>query len=163
MKVKIGEFEFMKAIIFLGCLFLMTPFVFAQKDAKTNDPETIEKEIRRLEELGRVKSLRGDSNWDELWAEGAYLIDVLGKVTVYKKGLNLAGGFAPPKSMKMSDVIVRVYGEIAVVTAFMEIETETADKKPFAFNMRFMNVWKKFDDGWKIVASEGTAVRQMPK
>lgn len=150
----------MKAIIFLCSLFLMTTFVFAQTNAQPNNTAEIENEIRRLEELGRVKSLRGDANWDDLWAEGAYLIDVLGKVTVYKKGYNLAGGLAPPKAMKMSDIVVRVYGEIAVVTALMEIETETPDKKPFAFNMRFMNVWKKFDDGWKIVASEGTAVRQ---
>lgn len=62
----------MKAIIFLCCLFLMTPFGFAQKDKKTSTTETVEKEIRQREELGTTKSVRGDSNWDGLWADGAH-------------------------------------------------------------------------------------------
>ncbi len=105
----------MKAIIFLCCLFLMTPFGFAQKDKKTSTTETVEKEIRQREELGTTKSVRGDSNWDGLWA------------------------------------------------ALMEIEIETAEKKQFSYNLRFMNVWKKFDDGWQIVAAERTPVRPTPK
>jgi hypothetical protein len=153
----------MKAIIFLCCLFLSAAFVFAQKNTKPTQTNEIENEIRRLEELGRVKSLRGDADWDGLWAEGAYLIDALGGVIVYQKGQNLSAGSPPPKVLKMSDVIVRVYGETAVVTALMEIEIETAEKKTVAFSLRFMNVWKKFDDGWKIVAAERTPVRQMPK
>ncbi|MBS1795870.1 MAG: nuclear transport factor 2 family protein [Acidobacteria bacterium] len=145
-----------KAILFLCCLLLGASFAVAQKIPDSKDVET---EIRRLEELGRTKSLRGDADWDGLWAEDAHLVDVTGKVTIYKKGLNLGAGFAPPKAMKMSEMIVRVYGETAVVTALMEIEAETADKKPFTFSLRFMNVWRKFADGWKIVASESTPVR----
>lgn len=159
----LGNPKIMKVIIFLWCLFLFTSNVFAQKTTKQNEAEAIEKEIRRLEELGRVKSLRGDSDWDGLWAEGAYMIDALGGVIVYKQGQNLSAGMPPPKSLKMSDMIVRVYAETAVVTALMEIEMETAEKKPFAYNLRFMNIWKKFDDGWKIVAAERTPIRQIPK
>jgi len=153
----------MKVIIFLWCLFLFTSNVFAQKTTKTNETQTIEKEIRELEELGRVKSLRGDSDWDGLWAEDAYMIDALGGVIVYKRGQNLSAGMPPPKSLKMSDMIVRVYGETAIVTALMEIEIETAEKKTFSYNLRFMNIWKKFDNGWKIVAAERTPVRPPPK
>ena len=157
----------MKTIIFLCCLFLATSAVFAQKSAKTkvekNNSETIQKEIMRLEELGRQKALRGDSDWDDLWADGAYMITAFGTITVYKKGMNLSAGGPAANSLKISDMIVRVYGEVAVVTALMEVETETADKKPFSFKLWFMNVWKKHNDGWKIVAAERTPVRQMPK
>lgn len=153
----------MKAIIFLCSLFLMTTCVFAQKDAKTNDTAKVENEIRRLEELGRVKAVRKDSDWDDLWADGAYMITAFGTVTVYKKGMNLSEGGPAANSLKLSEMIVRVYGETAVVTALMEVESETADKKPFSFKLRFMNVWQKTDDGWKIVAAERTPVRQMPK
>lgn len=141
----------------------MTTCVFAQKDAKTNDTAKVENEIRRLEELGRVKAVRKDSDWDDLWADGAYMITAFGTVTVYKKGMNLSEGGPAANSLKLSEMIVRVYGETAVVTALMEVESETADKKPFSFKLRFMNVWQKTDDGWKIVAAERTPVRQMPK
>ena len=153
----------MKTIIFLCCLFLATSAAFAQKSAKPNETEAIQKEIMRLEELGRQKALRSDSNWDELWADGAYMITAFGTITVYKKGMNLSAGGPAANSLKMSDMIVRVYGEVAVVTALMEVETETADKKPLSFKLWFMNVWKKHDDGWKIVAAERTPVRQQPK
>lgn len=159
--------NFYKTIIFLCCLFLSASVGFAQKNAKTkfgkNNSEAIQKEIFRLEELGRVKSLRGDSDWDDLWADGAYLITAFGTITVYQKGQNLSAGSPAPKSLKMSDMIVRVYSEVAVVTALMEVEAETADKKSFSFKLWFMNVWKKFGDGWKIVAAERTPVRQIPK
>ena len=153
----------MKTIIFLSCLFLAASTAFAQKNAKTRETETIQKEIMQLEELGRQKALRSDSDWDNLWADGAYMITAFGTVTVYKKGMNLSAGGPAANSLKMSDMIVRVYGEVAVVTALMEVETETADKKPLSFKLWFMNVWKNFDDGWKIVAAERTPVRQLPK
>lgn len=159
--------NFYKTIIFLCCLFLSASAGFAQKSAKTklekNNSEAIQKEIFRLEELGRTKSLRGDTDWDDLWADGAYIIDPFGKIIVYQKGQNLSAGGLVLKSLKLSDMIVRAYREVAVVTALMEIESETTDKKPLSFRLRFMHVWKKFDDGWKIVAAERTPVRQIPK
>ena len=157
----------MKTIIFLFCLFLSATVCFAQKTEKTKfektDSEAIQKEIMRLEELGRQKALRADSNWDDLWADGAYMITAFGTITVYKKGMNLSAGGPAANSLKLSEMIVRVYGETAVVTALMEVETETPDKKPLSFRLWFMNVWKKHDDGWKIVAAERTPVRPIPK
>src|SRR5688500_3103577 len=104
----------MKTIIFLCCLFLATSAVFAQKSAKTkiekNNSETIQKEIMRLEELGRQKALRGDSDWDDLWADEAYMITAFGTITVYKKGMNLSAGGPAANSLKISDMIVRLYG-----------------------------------------------------
>lgn len=150
----------MKKIILLSCLFLMASTIFAQK---ANETATIEKEILRLEELGRAKSLKGDTNWDDITADGAYFIDPSGNVIIYKKGQNLAAGYPPPKSLKISDIIVRVYSEIVVVTAQMDIEMETADKKIVSFSLRYMNIWKKFDDGWKLVAAERTAIRPAGK
>lgn len=159
--------NFCKTIILLGWLSLTASIGLAQKNTpakiKQNDPQAIRKEIFQLEELGRVKSLRGDSDWDELWADGAYMITALGTITVYQKGLNLSAGGPAAKSLKMSNMIVRVYGEVAVVTALMEVETETPDKKPLSFKLWFMNVWKKFDDGWKLVTAERTPVRPAPK
>jgi len=49
------------------------------------------------------------------------------------------------------------------VTGLAEVTSETAEKKPFAFKMRFLNVWRKSDDGWKIAVSQRTGVKQAGK
>ena len=120
----------------------------------------IEKEILRLEEVGRQKVLKGDNDWDDLIAEGAYMIAYDGSIINYQKGLHLPS--LPMKSFNMSEMIARVYGDVAVVTGLAEVESETAEKKPFSFKMRFLNVWKKSGEGWKIVVSERTGVRPPP-
>ena len=128
--------------------------------ASDDSTEAIEKEILRLEELGRLKALKGDNEWDDLIAEGAYMIAYDGSIINYQKGQRFPP--LPMKSLNMSEMIARVYGDVAVVTGLAEVEGETAEKKPFSFKMRFLNVWKKSGDGWKIVVSERTGVRPPP-
>ena len=146
----------------LVCLCLVPINGFASSSgaidqAKADKEEEIQKEVLNLEEMGRQKVLKGDGKWDDLMAEGAYMITSDGTIMVYQKGQNLSS--MSVKSFKMSEMIARVYGETAVVTGLAEVESETAEKKPFSFKMRFLNVWKKFGDGWKIVVSERTGVK----
>jgi hypothetical protein len=125
--------------------------------AIASQPAAIEKEVLRLEELGRQRVLKGDANWDDLIAEDAYMIGFDGFVIRYRKGQTFP---APPvKTFTMSEMIVRVYGTAAVVTGLAEVDSETPDKKPISFKMRFLNVWERSDGGWKIVVSERTPVR----
>lgn len=149
----------------LVCLCLATSTAFAQNNstgrAHADKTEAIEKEILRLEELGRQKALKGDNEWSDLMAEGAYLIAYDGTIIVYHKGQNLPS--LPLKSFTLSELIVRVYGGAAVVTGLAEIESETPQKQPFSFKMRYLNVWRKFGDGWKIVVAERTGVKPPPK
>lgn len=145
------------------CLAPMTAFAHNNSNGRANADSTqaIEKEILRLEEVGRQKVLKGDNNWDDLIAEGAYMIAYDGSIIVYQKGQRLPS--LPMKSFNMSEMIVRVYGDAAVVTGLAEVGSETAEKKPFSFQMRFLNVWKKSGDSWKIVVSERTGVRPAAK
>ena len=123
--------------------------------------EAVEKTVLGLEETGRQKFLRGDGNWDDLMADGAYMVGWDGKITIYQKGHPLPA--APMKSIALSDLKARVYGDVVVVTGLGEGAGETPDKKPFSFQSRFLNVWKKSDDGtWKIVVTQNTAVKQQP-
>jgi len=131
---------------------------FAQDKSNTG---ATEKEVLRLEELGRQKVLKGDNNWDDLIAEDAYMIAYDGSVIHYQKGKQLPS--LPMKFFNLSEMIVRVFGDAAVVTGLAEVGSETADKKPFSFQMRFMNVWKKTGDGWQIVVSERTGVKPPAK
>jgi hypothetical protein len=121
----------------------------------------IQKEILQLEEVGRQKSLRGEKEWDDLIADGAYLIRWDGTSLIYHKGDKLPS--LPLKSFILSDLIARVYGEVVVVTALATVDAETPDKKPFSYKYRYMNVWKKSVDGWKIVVAGGTVVKQTAK
>ena len=145
------------------CLAPITAFAHNNSKSRVNADKTqaIEKEILRLEEVGRQKALKGDNSWDDLIAEGAYMIAYDGSIIVYQKGKGLPS--LPLKSFKMSEMIVRVYGDAAVVRGLSEVETETAEKKPFSFQMRFLNVWKKSREGWKIVVSERTGVKPPAK
>ena len=138
-------------IVFLCLLSLI---VFSQNAANS----TAQKEILGLEDMGRQKALKGDSVWDDLIAENAYLIAYDGTVIVYQKGKSLPA--LPLKSFILSEMTVRVYGKAAVVTGLATVGAQTPDKKPYSFQMRFLNVWQKLHGGWKIVVSERTGVKQ---
>ena len=138
-------------IVFLCLLSLI---VFSQNAANS----TAQKEILCLEDMGRQKALKGDSVWDDLIAENAYMIAYDGTILVYKKGQSLPS--LSLRSFVLSEMIVRVYGKEAVVTGLARVGAETPAKKPYSFQMRFLNVWQKFRGGWKIVVSERTGVKQ---
>ena len=146
----------------LFCLYLIPLVGLSQNnpDGQANTKKTrgTEKEILRLEEMGRQKALRGDNTWDDLIAENAYLIAYDGTVIVYQKGKSLPA--LPLKSFILSEMTVRVYGKAAVVTGLATVGAQTPDKKPYSFQMRFLNVWQKLHGGWKIVVSERTGVKQ---
>lgn len=147
------------------CLGLLQIGAFAQDKSnvksKNGKTKAIEKEIFRLEELARQKSLNGDNRWEELMAEDAYLMQVNGTIRNFTKGQNLSP--FPLKSVEYSELIVRVYGELAVSTGLSNVASETPDKQAFSYQMRFTNVWKKFKEGWKIIVSDGTLVRPYNK
>ena len=152
------------SVIAVLCLAPISAFAHnnSSPPAKADKKQAIENEVLGLEEIGRQKVLKGDNNWDDLIAEGAYMIGFDGSISVYKKGLQF-----PPmtiKSFEMSEMIARVYEDAVVVTGLAAVETVTltAEKKPFFFKMRFLNVWKKSEGSWKIVVSERTGVRPPP-
>ena len=146
----------------IGLSLATTAFAYNNLKFRTSDnsTEAIEKEILRLEEVGRLKALKGDNDWDDLMAEGAYMIAYDGSIITYQKGKQFPP--FPMKSFNLSELIARVYGDVVVVTGLAEVEVETAEKKPFSFKMRYINVWKKSGDGWKIVVSERTGVKPQP-
>lgn len=151
----------------LICFLTFSASAFSQdvsKDSGKADKKNtaIQNEILRLEELGRQKVVRGDVNWDDLIAENAYMIAFDGSVILYKKGQALPS--LPLRSFELSEMIVRVYdSKTAVVTGLADVTSETPDEKTFSFKMRFLNVWKKSGDVWKITVSTRTGVKPLAK
>jgi len=136
-------------------IFLLNIGGWAQ--AAPAKPDAVEAEVLKLEELGRVKTLRGDTDWSGLMAEGAYMIGPDGNSAIYQK--DKAFPSFPLVSFKLSELIARNFGESVVVTGLAEIEVAGPDKRSIMFQMRYLNVWKKFGDGWKIVVSSRTGVK----
>ena len=156
------KFSMILSVAIGVCTLAAAAFFHDYSNVRVSEDSTqaLEKEVLRLEEVGRQKVLKGDNDWDDLIAEGAYMIAYDGSIINYQKGQRLPS--FPMKSFNMSEMIARVYGDVVVVTGLAEVEGETAEKKPFTFKMRFLNVWKKSGDGWKIVVSERTGVRPPP-
>ncbi len=150
------------SVAIVVCLIANT--AFAQDNStpvKADNYTASEKEVLRLEELGRLKALKGDNDWDDLIADGAYMIAYDGSIINYQKGLRLPS--LTMKSFNMSEMIARGYGDVVIVTGLADAESETPEKTPFSSKMRFLNVWKRSGDTWKIVVSERTGVRRPVK
>ena len=149
-------------LVVLFCLFLAPVTGRAQNSGSgkptANTAEADQAEVLRLEEVGRLKVIKGDNDWDDYIAPGAYMIGPYGNVMTYEKGK----GFPPfpVKDFTLSEMIARSYGEVVVVTGLGSITAETPDKKMMTFQIRFMNVWRRFPAGWKMVVTERTAVRE---
>lgn len=144
------NFTLIMLIIFLLHLGGWAQTVGGKKDA-------VEAEVLRLEELGRVKSLRGDTDWSGLIAEGAYMIGPDGNSAIFQKDKGFPS--FPLSSFKLSELAARNYGGSVVVTGLAEIGVTGPDKKEITFQMRYVNVWKRSRDGWKIVVSSRTGVK----
>lgn len=78
------------------CLMPLTALAhnYGNGRASAAGDKRTEKEILRLEEVGRQKVLRGDSNWDDLIAEGAYMIAYDGSIIIYR--VSERTGVKPP-------------------------------------------------------------------
>jgi hypothetical protein len=137
-------------IFLVADLFGQPPGPVATIDAKAAA------EVLQLEELGRKKALRADTEWGDLMAEGAYMIGPDGNVAVFEA----AKGFPPfpLRSFTLSELIARPHTEVVVVTGLAEIEAIAPDKRIIPFKMRFMNVWKRWPDGWRLIVTQRTAV-----
>ena len=144
-------------ILWLFILLFCFSDIFGQnpKAANANEQNSAA-EVLRLEELGRQKTLRSDAVWDDLISDGAYMIGPDGNVVIYKAGK----GFPPfpLKSFRLSEMIARPFGKLVVVTGLGEVEAIAPDKRIIPFKMRFMNVWKSFPDGWKMIVTQRTTV-----
>lgn len=148
-------------LVVLVCV-LLAPVVGRAQQTSAGKPaastaEADQAEVLRLEEAGRLKVIKGDNNWDDLIAPGAYMIGPDGKVMIYEKGK----GFPPfpVKDFTLSEMIARAYGEVVVVTGLGAMTAETPEKKLMSFQMRFINVWRRFPEGWKMVVTERTGVK----
>ena len=113
--------------------------------------EALRAEVLALEETGRLRSLKGETNWDDMMADGAFMISPDGMTLTYRKGQTM-----PSFSLKRFDItelVARVYGDSVTVTGLAEIEVFGPEKKLVSFQVRYINVWARIEGAWKIIVS----------
>lgn len=65
---------------------------------------------------------------------------------------HISGTSEHPSLAEMSDVKVRMHGNVAVVAGAYH-ETGTSEGKPYEYRDRFTDVWLKGEAGWQLIAS----------
>ncbi|HEY0667384.1 MAG TPA: nuclear transport factor 2 family protein [Sphingobacteriaceae bacterium] len=68
-------------------------------------------------------------------------------------------GVAVVDSLKNMDMVVRIYGQTAVVTGLWMTTVRTRGGPPEKRNLRYILVYAKRDGRWQIVAEQRTAFR----
>ena len=117
----------------------------------TKKAETSRTEVLALEEAGRLRSLKGETSWDDIMADGAFMISSEGLTVTYRKGQTMPS--FPLKRFDITELVARVYGDSVTVTGLAEIEALGPEKKFVSFQVRYINVWARIEGAWKIVVS----------
>ena len=69
----------------------------------------------------------------------------------------IKSGATKYESMKRDDIKVNVYGQAAVVTCHWEVHIASKGNK-IDMNARYLHVYVRHKDGWKLVAHESTRI-----
>ena len=64
------------------------------------------------------------------------------------------------ESLELSEVVVRIDGNAAVVTGVYRDRGREDDGKPYDRRVRFTDIWLKRDGRWMVWATQGTPIRQ---
>src|SRR5215468_6309959 len=72
---------------------------------------------------------------------------------------NIKSGAAKYESMKRDDIKVRVYGDTALVNCHWEVHVMSNGNK-IDTNARYLHVYVKQKDGWKMVSHQATRIAQ---
>ena len=123
-------------------------------------PEDVQQTIRTLEDqLDKAFLARDEATLEKLWAPEYFVTNSLGQTVPRDSWLaGLRAGRADFSKVTTADLLTRVYDQTAVVTG-RRSRTGTFDGKDFSDDLRFIHVWIRTRDGWRLVASQSTAIK----
>jgi len=154
----------MKQIIIVAVLAFVLPiFASAQtKNKVANNLSKIEQQILQLEKEGREAALSNDVEAnDRLLADNWMNTNANGTTTTKARLMELLKS-SPFKIMSIEDddVMVRVYGDSAVVTGRATSKRIGQDNAVITGQVRFTRVYAKQKGQWKVVAAQSTPIKQ---
>jgi len=150
-----------RIIIFIGLVFALSLVSLGQAKDKPGDGNT-EQLILRLESEGREATLKNDlAANDRLLADKWINVNPDGSVTTKAKLLELlkAGSFTI-LSIENDEVMVRVFGDAAVVTGRSTTKRAGEGGEIVTRQVRFTRVYARNHGRWQVVSAHNTLIRQ---
>jgi hypothetical protein len=148
-------------IICVGIAYALSLVTMGQAKEKSGDGNT-EQMVLRLENEGREATLKNDlpAN-DRLLADNWINVNADGSVTTKAKLLELlkAGSFTI-LSIENDEVMVRVFGEAAVVTGRSTTKRAGESGEILTRQVRFTRVYARNHGRWRVVSAHNTLIRQ---
>jgi ketosteroid isomerase-like protein len=155
-----------KCLVLLFCLLAYLPAFSAQRGAlrpapgaESGDQETI-RQIVDMERQAKEASLHRDSNFSlRTLADDYVAITPLGQVTT--KGETISArrsGQLRYEAMNVTDMVVRVYGDTAVVTARADVKGHQLGED-FSGPYRYTRVWVRRNGQWQTVSYQATVTQ----
>ncbi len=149
----------MKRSLLLAVAFLSVSSVaFAQEKKASN---AVEQAVLKLEQQWEDSLLKSDAAALEKLYDDS-LIYTHSSGSVDNKSIyigNIKSGATKYESMKRGDIKVNVYGNTAIVTCHWEVNVTNRGTK-INTNARYIHVYVKQKDGWKMVAHQSTRITQ---
>jgi len=147
----------MKQIVLIGSLVFMVS-VYAQNRTDTGK---LEKEVLEVDTQRADAYVNGDvATLERILADDVSYVHPTGKIET--KAEVIAGFKAQDrkyKSIKRDDVVVRIYGNTAIVTGRNTISAEYQGKN-YDVQNRFTRVYVKQAGKWRLVAHHGSNIAQ---
>ena len=153
-------------LMLLCCLFAAHPAFSAQHVAVHPRPgfDAVEQEIIRqivdMERQSKEASLRRDSDFSlRTLADDYVAITPLGLVTTKAETISARrSGQLRYEAMNITDMVVRVYGDTAVVTARADVKGHQLGED-FSGPYRYTRVWVRRSGQWRIVSYQATVTQ----
>ena len=155
-----------KCVAFLFCLLVPLPVLAAQRVSArpkpamdTGDQESI-RQIIDMEHQAREASLRRDVEFSQRnLAEDYVAITPLGQVTTKQDTVSARkSGQLKYDTINVTDMVVRVYGDTAVVTARAEVKGHQLGED-FSGPYRYTRVWVRRTGHWLAVSYQATVTQ----
>lgn len=155
-----------KYLLFLFSLLVPLPAMAAQRVSArprpamdSGDQETI-REIIDMERQAKEASLRRDVDFSQrTLAEDYVAITPLGQVTTKQDTVSARkSGQLKYDTINVTDMVVRVYGETAVVTARADVKGHQLGED-FSGPYRYTRVWVRRTGHWLAVSYQATVTQ----
>lgn len=155
-----------KCSAFLFAIF-MTATAFAAQHVAVHPRSTLDsgdqaaiREIVDMERQAKEASLRRDADFSQRTLADDYVaISPLGQITTKQDTLSVRkSGQLRYDTINVSDMVVRVYGDTAVVTARAEVKGHQLGED-FSGPYRYTRVWVRRSGHWQTVSYQATVTQ----
>ncbi len=149
----------MKRTLLLAVVFALVSLPAFAQEKKASNP--VEQAVLKLEQQWEDALIKSDvAALEKLYDDTMVYTHSSGAVDNKSAYINaIKSGATKYQSMKRDDIKVNIYGNAAVVTCHWEVHVLARGNK-IDTNARYIHVYVKRKDGWKMVAHQATRITQ---